>query len=196
MKRIIIPISIFLFLTSSVYACEPCLETLNLDETVGRADLIIVGQKIKDGPPSGPEGDVIDYGPDWIEVKILEILKGETSEEIIKVNSWSAMCSYGIVIDDRDYVMFLEYRSVKESSPLLDEDYTYNAVNYGCAEKTILIDDDSDIDELVAKLDLRLRAKADKIPSKETLFIYSLIIAIVLFITVFLILKLKKLNRT
>ena len=116
-------------------ACEPCAQTLNFADTVRKSDLIIIGQKIKEGPPSDP-GPL--HGPEWIEVKALKVLKGSAGVETIKINSWQAMCSdYGIVVDEKSYVMFL----AKKSPPSKDfywEDYQYDAVDYGCSLKTLL----------------------------------------------------------
>jgi len=126
---------LFVFLSSGVYACEKCFPTLNLEETVAESDLIIIGQKISEGPHTDPRPDGYG-GPDWIEIEIEKIVKGQTKEKKIKVNSWDAMCRYGIIIDDQKYIMFLKERNVE------DETYEYDAVNYGCAVKTYLIKED------------------------------------------------------
>jgi len=110
---------LLIVMTARVYACEPCAVALDFEQTVRQADLIIVGQKVLDGPRTDfGEG----YGgPDWIDIEILEILKGEESKKRIKVNGWDAMCSYGIVIDKGEYIIFLKRRDVP------DEDYQYDA---------------------------------------------------------------------
>ena len=111
----------FLFATSIVYACEPCPSTLNFEETVEKSDLIIIGQRTDFSPN---EQDSFE-GPESINVKIIEILKGETNQNQIKVNSWDGMCGYGIVVDDKEYVMLLQ-----------EKDNIYDAVDFGCSIKT------------------------------------------------------------
>ncbi len=126
---------LWLSLVPASNACEPCAKILSFEESVREADLIVIGQKISEGPRSDfGEG----YGgPDWIEVKIGQVLKGEVSVEKIKVNSWDAMCDYGIVLEqDRSYVMLLKQRKVS------DEDYQYDAVNYGCGVKAYALQGD------------------------------------------------------
>jgi hypothetical protein len=113
---------------SPVFACQPCASTLNLEQSIAKSDLIIVGQKVADGPRSDfGEG----YGgSDWIEVRVIETLKGSAPSVKIKINSWDAMCAYGIIVnDDRNYLMLLQKR----------ENF-YDAVDYGCAEKSYLVE--------------------------------------------------------
>jgi len=125
-KIVIASFVVSLLLASQAYSCEPCMEIFDLQKTSQKADLIIIGQKTGEGPRSDfGEG----YGgPDWITVKIIKGIKGAVSGEI-KVNSWDAMCEYGIAVDDKTYVMFLK----KESR---HDDHDYDAVNYGCSIKT------------------------------------------------------------
>ena len=130
-NSIILGYALFLFVfTASVgNACEPCAKILNFEESVKEADLIIIGQKVSEGPRSDFRGEGYG-GPDWIEVKIMQVLKGERPAERIKVNSWDAMCDYGIVVEkDNVYVMLLKQRKVT------DEDYQFDAVNFGCGVK-------------------------------------------------------------
>lgn len=120
----------------SAFACEPCQKTLNLIETIQKADVIIEGQKISEGPRS----EVLnpDYAkPEWIEIGVLDTLKGNPAEASVKVNSWDGMCPYGIVVDDRTYVFFLVKREVN------DEEYAYDAVDFGCAQKTLIVENNA-----------------------------------------------------
>jgi len=121
--------AILLLSAKTACACEPCSKTLDFDETARKSNLIIIGQKIADGPRSDfGEG----YGgPDWIEVKITKIFKGNSSKDTIKVNSWDGMCPYGIVVDDKPHIMFLQKRSS------IEENYEYDAVDYGCSVHTL-----------------------------------------------------------
>ena len=120
--------------SSLVCVCEPCAEVLNFKETVQQADLIVLGEKAGNGPLIG-----LSYFPDaasWIEIDILDILKGQEAQKRIRVNSWNGMCGYGIVIGEGQHVIFL----VKtENSP---GGHQYDAVNYGCSVKTYPVKDD------------------------------------------------------
>ena len=120
------------WMNSDAHACEPCAQYLSFEETVSAADLIIIGQKAGEGPLS----DAVPGGPEWIAVKVIKVLKGEPSAAVIKVNSWDAMCGYGIVVADNPYVMLLQKRNVAH------EDYEYDAVRYGCGVKTYRVDGD------------------------------------------------------
>jgi len=144
---------IILLITSPVYACIPCRKTLNFYETAQKADLIIIGQKIDE--------DFINtfYNkkPEWTKVKILEIIKGDTSANEIRVKSWYGMCAYGIVLLDKNpYVIFLQ--KGKDM---------YYPVNTGCAIKYFKVEGENvyfqeesltnkiqkiSIDELVRKI--------------------------------------------
>ena len=198
MKKIFFITGIILFVlitTSIVYACEPCTNTLNFEETVNKSDLIIVGQRIGEGPRSDfGEG----YGgPDWIKVRIIEILKGSSQDTMIKVNSWDAMCSYGIIINDnKNYVMLLQER---ES---IEEEFQYDAVDFGCAQKTYSVENNEidfegnkiSIDEFTNKLGSQATRKIlDNKSQDQTSVIYYIISAIVILIILFLIIiKIKK----
>lgn len=89
-----------------LYGCEPCSEILSFEETTKKANLIIIGQKAAEGQHTDlrPEG----YGGfDWIDIRIIKVLEGETSQDQIRVKSYDAMCDYGITVDDKTYVIFL-----------------------------------------------------------------------------------------
>jgi hypothetical protein len=122
---------IFSIPNPAAYGCEPCAQSLNLRQTIAQSDVIIMGQKIQDGPLNAAGT------PEWIEVSVKEVLKGTVTEDPIKVNSWNGMCPYGIVVDELPYMMFLVKR---ESS---HEGYLYDAVNSGCAVKTFLVENNN-----------------------------------------------------
>ncbi|MBN1121114.1 MAG: hypothetical protein JXJ17_08550 [Anaerolineae bacterium] len=105
-----------------VYACEPCPEVLTFEETVAEADVIIIGERVGLGPSTGD-------GPDWITVKVYEVLKGSVSENRIRINSWDGMCPYGIVVEDGLYVMILDEYSGG-----------YDSVHWGCGVKTFPVE--------------------------------------------------------
>lgn len=136
MKRKILLGAVIIFLVlgnSRIYACTPCAETFDFEATAKHADLIIIGEKISEGPWTGPKGS--QAGPEWTDVKILDVLKGENSKGKIRVNSWDGMCDYGIVIGEGKYIIFLAEREVD------DEDYQYDTVHYSCSVKTYPVED-------------------------------------------------------
>ena len=134
MKETILIIAAILltFISSEIHACEPCAKILNFEETIQRADLIIVGKKISEGPLAGPEN--FQVGPDWIEFKIMDVLKGESRKKIIKINSWNGMCPFGIQIDSGNHMLFLT--SLENAVDAVQ----YDTVNFGCSVKTYPIE--------------------------------------------------------
>lgn len=109
-----------LLITAPVLACEPCNEVSNLDRTIKKTQyIILLGQKIS-------ESDFSNYGPDWIEIKVDHVLKGNIVQDKIKFAGWYGMCGYGFtdVEYGKSYLMFL----TKEP-----EDPIYEAVDWGCA---------------------------------------------------------------
>ena len=115
-----------------VAACEPCADYFNLEGTIQAADVIVVGEKISEGPHTDPRPEGLG-GPEWIEVNVQQVLKGQVQEKNIRVNSWQAMCLYGIQLEKGMHVIFL---SNPQNSP------AYDAVNYGCSLKALSIEDD------------------------------------------------------
>jgi len=135
-KSIVFPVMTILLLNSLsyVYACEPCNRILDFQETAKKADFIIIGQKISEGPWSSPERKM-PGGPGWIKVEVLQILKGEEEKKIIKVNSWDAMCDYGITIGEGSHIIFLQ-KNVYQSLV-----YDYGSISDGCSIKSYAINE-------------------------------------------------------
>jgi len=135
MKKIIFVLIGFIvisLLSMPVLACEPCPQNINLnfEQTAQKADLVIIGQKVADGPSTKVHGSQFPGGPEWIKVKVLEILKGNTQDKEIQVKSWYGMCAYGIILNDnKSHVIFLQ--NGKDQ---------YYAVNSGCAIRTFSVD--------------------------------------------------------
>jgi len=132
----IIAVGLLLATPGSGWACEPCASELNAEESMRAADLIIVGQRI-DYTPAEMQQWQRQEGPGVITVRILNVVKGREGRQTITIHSWSAMCPYGIVVDDQPYVMLLERTAEKTSAS------DYGAVNDGCAVKTFHIDHES-----------------------------------------------------
>ncbi len=93
----------------SAFGCQPCLEerSLNLEQSIARATLIVVGQRVfKDGP--------IEKGYEWqrdapqfIEVLVSHVLKGTAGKKHLNVRSYSGMCPYNIVVKDTETYVFI-----------------------------------------------------------------------------------------
>lgn len=210
MKKILLFVGIIyviIFLAPLNYACEPCLETLDLQETVNQSDLIVVGQRT-DYPLDGEESFP---GPETINVEIKRTLKGFSEETQIKVHSWSGMCGYGIVVDDKDYVMFLQ----KIDSYLPEAQY--DAVNFGCAVRTFSVENEMvdfdgkniSLEEFARGLDLQdfktngsavqpgqnddqKNGKTNDVSVDQTINFYPVLLLLFVLILVFFILKLRK----
>lgn len=108
------------------FACTPCPSTLSLAETIDRADLIVVGSRVGDGP-------MADSGPDWIEVQPAEILRGEAGQGRLRVNSFDGMCGYGIVVERNAPTVMLLQR----------EGEMYDAVASGCSVSQLPVEGDA-----------------------------------------------------
>ena len=117
--------NVFLMLTSSLWACTPCTDTWDFKKTAENADAIIVGQKVSEQRSNSPE---------WIDVRVTQVLKGNIQDQKIRIASWYGMCPFGIVADDKPYAMLL-VNSNKSQGRLY-----YDAVNYGCAVKTLVVE--------------------------------------------------------
>lgn len=109
--------------TETAIACQPCKSKLNLEQSLEKADLVIVGKRIDYDPE--------EKMPSSIKVNIIKVLKGEIKKGQIEVKSWYGMCPYGIVVDDRIYVMILK-------KPLKIQGM-YTTVNTGCSVTKLLV---------------------------------------------------------
>lgn len=123
----------FLLDAQASVACEPCDKELSLEETADTADLVIVGQRTD---YSADETNPRMGGPPTVNVQVISVLKGLDPGATVTVAAWAGMCDYGIVVDDKTYLMFLQKNEPKAGNfaPL------YGSVNDGCAAKAILIE--------------------------------------------------------
>jgi len=110
-------------MTEPAIACQPCKSKLDFEQSLKKADLVIVGKRIDYDPE--------EKMPSSIKVNIIKVLKGEIKEEQIEVKSWYGMCPYGIVVDNRIYVMILK-------KPL-EMQGVYTTVNTGCSVTKLLV---------------------------------------------------------
>ena len=112
-------------LSASCWACEPCPRILGLEETAQRADIVLIGRKVKEGPRSNPAR--APGGPEWIDVAVEQVLKGTVSAKTIHVNSWDGMCQYGIVMGADTSVLFLRAPVMRAGR------IEYGSVDNGCS---------------------------------------------------------------
>lgn len=139
-------------------SCEECESTLTLQETIAQADFIFIGQKIQEITAPGIPPEI----PPEILVRVDQLLKGFVKEKELKVHSFSGECPYGIVVDDKPYLMFIK------GPP-------YTSVNLGCAVKTLPVHDglieaegnDLTVSEFVAKYGLPVK----ETPKPDILFL-------------------------
>ena len=112
---------------------EKCDRVLNFEETVKAADLIIVGNKIVDDEELSRSTVYLDT--DMMLVKVENVLKGKLKNKTIKVlTNASIPDGWGIDMDAKTYVIFL----AREKDVSREE---YHAVNFGCAVKIYLLED-------------------------------------------------------
>ena len=86
-------------------ACEPCLaeKSLNWEQSIKEASLIVVGSRA-DAMAQAREADQ----PPQIKVQVKRVLRGSVKQNQITVHSWSGMCPYGVVLEDKaEYVLLL-----------------------------------------------------------------------------------------
>ncbi len=91
---------------SAALACEPCLaeKSLTLEQSITQADLIVVGYRVDLPTKQGQEGDT----PQQIKVQAMRVLRGSVKDNQITIRSYSGMCPYGVVLEDRaEYVLLL-----------------------------------------------------------------------------------------
>ncbi|MDD4616656.1 MAG: hypothetical protein PHW76_06030 [Alphaproteobacteria bacterium] len=91
---------VLLFLPREGVACERCLSTLSLEETISQADEIAVAERDPDENIAEPDPNATELDmsklPEFIHLKILKVLKGEPLPPVVRVQSYSGMCRYGI----------------------------------------------------------------------------------------------------
>lgn len=105
LSRCVALLTILIATGAVAYACEPCLaeKSLNWEQSVKEASLIVVASRVGIGIEA-PEGDQ----PQQIKVQVERVLRGSVKENQITVHSWSGMCPYGVVLNDKSrYVLLL-----------------------------------------------------------------------------------------
>ncbi|MFH1471975.1 MAG: hypothetical protein ABIF85_03680 [Nanoarchaeota archaeon] len=157
---------------------------------MNKSDLIIIGQKVKDGPPANIGNNMTGY-PEWIDIKITRILKGDKTEQIIKANSWYDMCGYGVVLnDDEPYVIFLTKSEKSENR--------YTSVNQGCSAGPYNIENNMvnfegkrmSLEEFISKFDIQSTNNSDNHTQRQNSYVY--LGALVILIIALFVLKPKK----
>ena len=94
-------VSLVMALPAGVWACAPCAQTLSLDETIQKADLVILAQsKVYDFKSDG--------APEKIQADVLKVLKGNYTDKSIELNSWTGeMCEFGFVFRKPQQVLII-----------------------------------------------------------------------------------------
>ncbi len=91
---------LWVMLAAFALPAVPCetFRLLNLEDTIQEADLIVVGTVLDRGRArpvkdfgAGPEGG----DPEWVTVRISQVLKGKPHADVIKLNT-SEPCGYGL----------------------------------------------------------------------------------------------------
>ena len=116
-----VAILVLSFLPVSASACQPCRSKLNLEQSLERADVVIVGRRT--------DYSLKERRPATINVQVLQVLKGKAISAQIAVRSWYGMCAYGIVVDSRTYLMILKNPARMPGA--------YTAVHGGCSVKAL-----------------------------------------------------------
>ncbi len=118
-------------------ACEPTPvgAELNLEQTIQAANLIIIGNKVREGPFLDPAG------PSWTKIKVSQILKGSVETDTIKTMSFLGMCQYGITLEDNTpSVVFLSGGWSNEEVPYSSVGSRYGKKSYPIHDNSITID--------------------------------------------------------
>lgn len=116
---------------SFAFACEPCLaeRSLNLQQSIAAADVIVVGYRIALTKSPETTGDE----PAQIEIQTERVLRGNIESNVIRVRSYSGMCPYGVVLPEKQHFVLL----LKPSG----DGKTYVAVDR-CSVKALPVTDD------------------------------------------------------
>ena len=83
--------TVHLWFPALSFSCQPCRAKLNFQETVKRADLIIIGKKVAD------EGPMVRAGrsnslPEGSKIKIFRVLKGKTVRACTACAGMGSVC--------------------------------------------------------------------------------------------------------
>lgn len=107
-------------------ACMPCREVWQMNEMVEKSEVVLLAKR-----SDTKAGNAYEQGPDFIELEVLEVLKGNGDVDIgdtIDARSWYGICPYGVQMERYEKaVVFLN----KESSGFwLFSNPSYEAATY------------------------------------------------------------------
>lgn len=124
-----------IFIPSFSDACEPCAKTLSLEESIQKADLILLAENTP-VRSAGKEGSA------FITAKVLTVLKGEYPDSTIRLRSWYGTCSFAFMFTKPQELLLIRQ----------DEKNDYTAIDNGCSVKELpyengLIDGKYSVDE-------------------------------------------------
>jgi len=105
--------------TGVALACQPCQKFISFEETVSRAQLVVIGTAVKEAVHENEGKD-----DDFMVLRVDGVLKGTPVSGDIRVQSWSGMCPYGLFMENGT-------QAVVYLSPAGD---AWQTVGSGCAE--------------------------------------------------------------
>jgi len=110
-------------------ACQP-IPSLSFENAVKAADLIVIGQQIKEGP-SRPTGWPYGGGPSWIDFKIEEVLKGEIIQNTIRLST-NEVCGCGLwsTSGPGKFMYFLDYSEESKAYKVVS-DFSHKGGQWG-----------------------------------------------------------------
>lgn len=118
---------LFLVLPSAAMACDPCFNRISLSKSITRASLIV--QVVNRDRNSSSN---MTQGPEYVNLTVEKVLKGEPDDAVIKVHSWYGECVYGVHLALNERAVLL----LEESTDILSGgfDGSYKLVEDGCSE--------------------------------------------------------------
>lgn len=192
----------FFISTSAVYACEKTLP-LGIEKTIERTDLIIIGQKVGEGPKGETEYP-FPGEPAWVDIKITETLKGTSNKNPIRIKTNSA-CGYGFPAPENKekYVMFFKWDGGAESFKEVDAGaekllkLINGAIYYTERDSEGVYREKSEsIDNFIQKFNLSRKNIENSYDNNKLLrrtdIYYAISIVIILSTVIFLILRVNK----
>lgn len=128
-----------LFIIQGTFAegCAP-RHALGLNGTVLDSDLIILGQKTSQSQPLlGANTNA--YTPEWADIKILSVLKGESKSQIIRIKT-NLPCKEGLVAppDENIYLMFFSYDKTADEYTRVSRGYLLGEALYKIENNSFL----------------------------------------------------------
>lgn len=126
--RYIIPaVASCIFISAAAIACQPCIERRSLEKSAKQAS-VIVWVRNEDRNSRGS----LRSGPDFVDLTVKKIIKGDPDPDYVKVRSWYGECAYGAQMQlGAEAILLLEEATdIYSGKP----NGTYKLVEDGCSE--------------------------------------------------------------